>query len=230
LIPSAELLPLGTPEATLEAASRDIGVQLEPGQAALLVRFTALLQRWNAVYNLTAVRDPASILVAHTLDCLAAVPSLRRQLKEVDRSAVLDVGSGGGLPGIVFAIANPEVPVTCIDAVGKKVAFITQVKAELGLRNLAPVHGRVERFLGSFGVVTSRAFSSLIDFVRLSSQLRSSAGVWMAMKGKEPRAELEKLPPGLLFHVEHLECSGLAGERCLVWLRPSTEPPTRGSS
>ena len=230
MTPSVESRPLGTPEAALEAASRSVGVDLGPGQAVLLVRFTALLQRWNAVYNLTAVRDPASILVAHTLDCLAAVPPLRRQLQEVDRSAVLDVGSGGGLPGVVFAITNPDVPVTCIDAVGKKVAFITQAKAELGLPNLTPVHSRVERFSGSFGVIASRAFSSLKDFVRLSSQLRSPAGVWMAMKGKEPQAELSELPPGLVFHVEHLECSGLAGERCLVWLRPSTEPPTRGSS
>jgi len=219
-----------TPEASVEAASRSMGVELAAGQAASLVRFADLLQRWNAVYNLTAVRDPEAILASHIIDCLAAVPPLRRQLGESDESAVLDVGSGGGLPGVVFAITNPEVPVTCIDAVGKKVAFITQAKAELGVRNLAPVHQRVESFSGSFGVIASRAFSSLKDFVRLSGRLRSPAGVWMAMKGKEPLQELAELPAGLVFHVEHLKAAGLPGQRCLVWLRPSMDPPTRGSS
>lgn len=206
---------------SLEASSRRVGVELTADQTAALIRFNELLQRWNAVYNLTAVRDPKDMLTLHTLDCLAAVAPLRRVLLE-RRGTVLDVGSGGGLPGVVFAITNPEVQVTCIDAVGKKVAFITQAGAELKLSNLTAVHKRVETFKGWFDVITSRAFSSLKDFVDRTAHLRSPAGVWMAMKGKEPHAELAKLPGELVFHVEHLNMQGLAGERCLVWMRPST--------
>ena len=205
----------------LQAACSSWGLELPPDQVEALTRFNELLQRWNAVYNLTSVRDLDAALTTHVLDCLAAVPPLRRQLVDVEGPAVLDVGSGGGLPGVVFAITNPAIRVVCVDAVGKKAAFVTQAAADLQLRNLTSVHRRVEALAGSFDLIVSRAFASLAELVRLTDHLLSSSGLWMAMKGKEPSREIAELPNTVsVFHVEHLRVPGLVGDRCLVWIRP----------
>jgi 16S rRNA (guanine527-N7)-methyltransferase len=213
----------------------ELGVALTPAQADQLMGYLALLQRWNQVYNLTAVRNPDEMLVQHLLDCLAVWPPLQRQLAAMavagpsgaaDPAAaelqVLDVGSGGGLPGVVLAILAPAWTITCVDAVAKKATFIKQVATELKLNRLRGVHTRVEalRQPGGFHLITSRAFASLADFVQLTRPLLAPAGVWMAMKGKDPADERAALPAGVeVFHVEQLQVPGLDAERCLVWMR-----------
>jgi 16S rRNA (guanine527-N7)-methyltransferase len=207
-----------------------LGVALTDGQAAALSRHLDLLQRWNATYNLTAVRDPGAMRVQHLADCLAVVPALRRWLDQrpVGPTPVrlLDVGSGGGLPGVPFAVTLPGVQVTCVDAVAKKVAFLRQAAGELRLSNLLAVHGRVEELrLPPFDLVTSRAFASLADFVRWTAALRTPQGVWMAMKGRRPDDEIAALPATIdVFHVEPLTVPGLAAARCVVWMRPTAVP------
>ncbi len=183
-------------------------------------RYLNLLAKWNAAYNLTAVRDPAQMRAQHLDDCLAAVGPLRRQLGDRARARLLDVGSGGGLPGVVLAICEPGWDVTCIDAVGKKAAFVRQVAGELALPNLHAAHGRVEAYREPpFDVITSRAFASLAEFIRVTKPLLKPSGVWMAMKGKRPDDELADLPPGVIaFHVEPLDVPGLNAERCLIWM------------
>lgn len=191
-------------------------------QGELLHRFMALLQRWNGTYNLTAVRDPALMWTQHLADCLAVVPALRRRRSACNAARLLDVGSGGGLPGVVLAILEDTLSVTCVDTVGKKAAFVRQVAAELGLRNLHAEHSRVEQLAAaSFDIVTSRAFASLIDFTSLTKRHLAPGAVWMAMKGKRPADEMAALPAGIeVFHVEPLSVPGLDAERCLVWMRP----------
>ena len=186
-----------------------------------LLAYLALLQRWNATYNLTAVRDPQEMLTQHLADCLAVVGPLRRQLGSGAARRLLDVGSGGGLPGVVLAVLEPAWSVTCVDTVGKKAAFIRQAGVELGLRNLSAEHARVEALkVEPFDLITARAFASLPDLVRLTRPLLVSGGVWAAMKGKLPEAELAALPSGIdVFHVEPLSVPGLDAERCLIWMR-----------
>jgi len=204
----------------ITSAAAAVGVVLEDATAARLLRFLGLLQRWNATYNLTAVRDPVQMQAQHLNDCLAVIAPLRRHLPNGGR--VLDVGSGGGLPGAVIAIVCPEIDVTCVDTVGKKAAFVRQAAAELELPNLRAEHARVEALKSApFDVITARAFASLVDFVRLTQPLLGSDGVWMAMKGKRPDDEIKALPPYIdVFHVEQLTVPDLHAERCLVWMRP----------
>ena len=195
-----------------------LGLVAEPAQIEGLQSYLDLLQRWNATYNLTAVREREAMLSQHLADCLAAVPPLTRQLKA---GRVLDVGSGGGLPGVVLAIMLPAIDVTCVDTVGKKAAFVRQVAGTLRLPNLHAEHARVERLaLPPFDLITSRAFASLTDFVSLSRGLLKPAGVWMAMKGKPPEEEIALLPSDVkVFHVEQLAVPGLDADRCLIWMR-----------
>ncbi|HET8869597.1 MAG TPA: 16S rRNA (guanine(527)-N(7))-methyltransferase RsmG [Aquabacterium sp.] len=193
-------------------------------QRAQLAQYMQLLQKWNTTYNLTALRDPQDMLSHHLADCLAVLEPLGRHLSGRPagsaRARLLDVGSGGGLPGVVLAIARPDVSVTCVDTVGKKAAFIRQVAAELKLGNLKAEHARVEQLKGQYDVITSRAFASLIDFVSLTDALLAPQAVWMAMKGKMPVEEQAALPAGVdVFHVEPLEVPGLEAERCVVWMR-----------
>jgi 16S rRNA (guanine527-N7)-methyltransferase len=186
-------------------------------------RYLELLVKWNAAYNLTAVRDPAQMRTQHLADCLAVVAPLRRELGSAACARILDVGSGGGLPGAVLAIAEPGWDVTCVDAVGKKAAFIRQVAGELSLTNLHAEHKRVETLQATpFDVITARAFASLADFTQLTRNLLAPQGVWMAMKGKRPDDEIAALPPGVTaFHVELIDVPRLAADRCLVWMRPT---------
>jgi 16S rRNA (guanine527-N7)-methyltransferase len=204
----------------LAAGAQALGLGLSDQQCDALLAYQAMLIKWNQVYNLTAVRKPADMLTHHLLDSLAVLPALQRQL--AGRPArLLDVGSGGGLPGVVLAIMLPELEVTCVDTVGKKASFIRQVAGELKLRNLNAAHARVEALhLKPFDVITSRAFASLADFTRLTRHLLSDSGVWMAMKGKNPADEIADLPPESdVFHVEQLAVPGLNAERCLLWIR-----------
>ncbi|HEY4066218.1 MAG TPA: 16S rRNA (guanine(527)-N(7))-methyltransferase RsmG [Burkholderiaceae bacterium] len=203
-------------------AADHLGLALSDPEADALLAYLALLQRWNATYNLTAVRDPERMLTQHLADCLAVIGPLRRQLGTPRAARLLDVGSGGGLPGIVIAILCPDLDVTCVDTVGKKSAFIQQVAASLHLRNLHSQHARVEQLKApSFDVVTSRAFASLADFVSLTRQHLTQDGFWLAMKGKDPADERAALPADIdVFHVEQLAVPGLDADRCLVWMRP----------
>jgi 16S rRNA (guanine527-N7)-methyltransferase len=203
-----------------------LGMSLSVEAADRLLAYLDLLHRWNATYNLTAVRDPDEMLTQHLADCLAVVAPMRQALSAVARARVLDVGSGGGLPGVVVAALCPDWQVVCVDTVGKKAAFIQQVALELKLPNLRAEHARVEKLAaGPFDLVTSRAFASLADFVRLTRQHLAEQGVWMAMKGKRPDDEQRDLPADVeVFHVEQLDVPGLQAERCLVWIRPHRPP------
>lgn len=201
-----------------------LGLTLDAGQQTALLAYLDWLARWNRVYNLTAVRDPREMLTHHLLDSLAVVAPLRRQLAAMAPSQggarLLDVGSGGGLPGVVLAIACPDVQVSCVDTVAKKALFVQQVAAALRLPNVRGVHARVERLAETFDVVASRAFASLADFVRWSGAALAPQGVWMAMKGKVPHEEMAALPPAVsVFHVEPLTVPGLEAQRCIVWMR-----------
>lgn len=205
----------------LAEGTRQLGLDLPEAMRGRLLRYLALISRWNRVYNLTAVREPEAMLRQHLLDCLAVLPPLRRHLAGVPAPRLLDVGSGAGLPGVVLALCEPGWSVVCVDTVAKKASFIRQVAAELGLANLQASHARVESMgEGPFDVVISRAFASLADFTRLSAARLASEGVWVAMKGKPAADEQAELPTTVrVFHVEPLQVPGLGAERCLVWMR-----------
>lgn len=189
-----------------------------------LLQYLDLLARWNRVYNLTAVRDPQDMLGQHLLDCLAVLPSFRRHLEGRTGSRLLDVGSGAGLPGVVLAICEPAWAVTCVDTVGKKVSFIRQAAAELSLGNLQAVHHRVEAMEAPpFDLITSRAFASLADFVRLTRERLAVGGAWAAMKAHLTPDERAAVPDNVaMFHVEPVQVPGLNAERCVVWMRPES--------
>lgn len=198
-----------------------LGLSLAPAQHAQLLAYLDLLAKWNKVYNLTAVRDPAEMLTHHLLDSLAVIAPLVRHAQG-GAARVLDVGSGGGLPGVVIAICCPEMSVACVDAVAKKAAFVQQAAGVLGLSNLRGVHARVESITEPYDVITSRAFATLADFTQWSAGSLGEDGVWMAMKGKHPTDEIAALPPSVaVFHVEQLTVPGLDAERCLIWMRPA---------
>ncbi|NPT40850.1 16S rRNA (guanine(527)-N(7))-methyltransferase RsmG [Paraburkholderia sp. 1N] len=197
----------------------ELGLDLSDAQLGKLLDYVALLSKWNAVYNLTAIRDPRQMLIQHILDSLSIVPHLATR----GASSVLDVGSGGGLPGIVLAIVLPDWTVTVNDIVHKKTAFQAQAKAELGLANLSVVTGRVETLQpgaevpAKFDVIVSRAFAELADFVTLARHLVAEQGAIWAMKGVRPDGEIERLPAGA--HVEQiirLNVPSLDAERHLI--------------
>ena len=206
---------------SLRKAIDQLELDVSEDVVGTLLNYVGMLRRWNSHYNLTAVRDPAQMVTQHLADCLAVVKPLQRECG-ASPNRLLDVGSGGGLPGVVIAALDPTFDVTCVDTVGKKAAFVQQVAAELGLRNLRAVHARVEQLkAGPFDVITSRAFASLPDFIALTQPHLADAGMWMAMKGKLPGDELRVLPPAIeVFHVEQLVVPGLGADRCLVWMRP----------
>ncbi len=201
-----------------------LGLSLSEEAQKQLLDYMALIQKWSKVYNLTALRDPQEILTHHLLDSLSAVGPLMHQTRPLGGAfSFLDVGSGGGLPGVVIAICCPGVNVTCVDAVSKKAAFVQQVAARLKLGNLKGLHARVETLSGPFDVIGSRAFASLPDFVNWSSGALADGGVWMAMKGKLPEEEMSALSSmAQVFHVEQLLVPGLNAERCMVWMKKST--------
>jgi 16S rRNA (guanine527-N7)-methyltransferase len=222
-------------EAKLHSASEALGLILSDDQVVKLLAYLALIQKWNKVYNLTAIRDPAEMLTHHLLDSLAIIAPLRIRLaglsyeqdgadeqpKNEHLYRMLDVGAGAGLPGVVVAICCPEIHVTCVDAVAKKMAFVQQVATELKLSNLKALHARVETLTEKYDVITSRAFATLLDFVTGSrAALKPVTGIWLAMKAKDTSVEVAELPNDVaVFHVEQLVVPGLDAERCIVWMR-----------
>ncbi|MFC0402483.1 16S rRNA (guanine(527)-N(7))-methyltransferase RsmG [Paraburkholderia rhizosphaerae] len=210
--------------AMLDEGARALKVDLTDTQSAKLLDYVALLAKWNAVYNLTAIRDPRQMLIQHILDSLSIVPHLAGRGRS--SLSALDVGSGGGLPGIVLAIALPDWRVALNDIVQKKTAFQAQAKAELGLANLSVVTGRVETLRPGvevpekFDVIVSRAFAELADFVTLARHLVAENGAIWAMKGVRPDAEIARLPAGAeAKQIIRLEVPSLDAERHLVEVR-----------
>ena len=209
-------------EAALRVGLAELHLSLSDAQVKVLLDYQTLIGKWNKVYNLTAVRDPAEMLTHHLLDSLAAVAPLQKHLQDrgLTNARVLDVGAGAGLPGVVLAICCPTLALTCVDTVGKKAAFIKHVALALGLPNLIGLHARVETITKPFDVICSRAFASLADFTGWSQAALAPGGAWMALKGKHPAEELAMLPPNVaMFHVEPLTVPGLAAERCIIWLQ-----------
>lgn len=178
-----------------------------------LLDYLALMQKWNKVHNLTAVRDPEDMVTLHLLDSLAILPHIQGK-------RILDVGSGGGLPGIPLALARPDLQVTLLDSNHKKSTFQRQAKAELGLDNLEVVCSRVEEYQPQqkFDMVVSRAFADLAEFVKLTSHLCAEGGTWLAMKGVYPYDELAQLKDGTP-QVLPLQVPGLEAQRHLVFLK-----------
>lgn len=204
--------------AVLAEGITKLSLDLNQQQHQQLLDYLALLVKWNSVYNLTSVRDPMQMATLHLLDSLAAAPAF------ADARNVLDVGAGGGLPGIVLAIARPELKISLIDTVHKKTAFLKQVKAELGLSNVTVYTAKVQEVSvpNQFDVITSRAFADLSDFVEWSGHLLEDGGQFIALKGVAPAEEQERLPaPWRVSRLQSLAVPGLDAERHLVFIERS---------
>jgi 16S rRNA (guanine527-N7)-methyltransferase len=220
-------------ELELRQGLEGLSLVLEDAQTDRLLSYLDLVQKWTKVYNLTAIRTPQEMLTHHLLDSLAVVNPLRLKLAspgfgvvagetavQASRARLLDVGSGAGLPGVIVAICCPELVVDCVDAVGKKAAFVQQVALALSLPNLRGLHARAESLTDKYAAISSRAFASLSDFVAVSEAALAADGIWMAMKGKQPLDEIAALPTHVqVFHVEQLTVPLLGAERCIVWMR-----------
>lgn len=213
-----------SPEA-IGAAAQELALSLSLSQTQQLAQYAQLLLRWNTTYNITSIDRPEHVLTHHLLDSLAVVPTLERLQVSKPETKILDVGSGAGLPGIPLAIVCPEWRFTLIDTVGKKAAFLTQVKVELGLKHLEVIHGRVETLRAhDYDLIVSRAFASLDDFVHLSRGALKSGGAWVAMKGAYNESESTSLREGVsIDEVVKLRVPRLAAERHLIVLRAKTE-------
>ena len=197
----------------------EMQLDVTPEQQTKLMAYLHLMHKWNAVYNLTSLRDPMQMVTHHLLDSLAAVPAFK------DASNVLDVGAGGGLPGIVLAITRPDMKVAMIDTVHKKTAFLTQVKAELALSNVTVHTMKVQDLQVSdkFDVITSRAFADLSDFVNWSGHLLQQGGKFIALKGVAPSEERERLPQEWkVSDLQPLQVPKLGAERHLVFIQRTT--------
>ena len=204
------------------AAAASMDVELDSSQVDVLLEYIHQLQRWNRSYNLTALRDPEQMLVQHLFDSLSIVVSMRElvAMQPAQEVRIVDVGSGGGLPGIVLATVFPACQVTCIDAVEKKVSFVRQMSGVLGLGNLQGTHARVESLAPlEARVVISRAFASLADFATLAGRHVSPDGRLLAMKGREPLEEIKALEEQTPWRVERIEpllVPELDAQRCLI--------------
>jgi 16S rRNA (guanine527-N7)-methyltransferase len=197
---------------------RELELDLTGTQQGQLMDYLALMAKWNKVYNLTSLRDPMQMVTHHLLDSLAAVPAF------AGATNVLDVGAGGGLPGIVLAIARPDMAVSLVDTVHKKTAFLTQVKAELGLANVTVYTARVEQLAvpRKFDVITSRAFADLSDFVNWSGHLLEEGGRFIALKGVAPPDEQQRIPSDWkVSELRALRVPRLEAERHLVFIERS---------
>jgi 16S rRNA (guanine527-N7)-methyltransferase len=210
----------------LEKALDALGMQSDHARIPVLLGYLEQLRHWNKAYNLTAVRDPGKMLVQHVFDSLAIVPELRSRWPRHDLR-VADMGSGAGLPGIILAICQPEWSIVCVDAVGKKTAFIRQAAGVLGLKNVRAEHGRIESMDSlRADLVISRAFASLSDFVRVAAHHRAPGGVMLAMKGQDPVAERAALEADTGWFVKRaveLGVPEMDARRCLLEL-DSTGP------
>jgi 16S rRNA (guanine527-N7)-methyltransferase len=204
----------------LDDGIAEMGLNVAPEQRTQLMDYLALMAKWNGVYNLTSLRDPMQMVTHHLLDSLAAVPAF------FGTRNVLDVGAGGGLPGIVLAITRPDMQVSLIDTVHKKTAFLTQVKAELGLANVTVYTMKVQDLkAGPFDVITSRAFADLSDFVNWSGHLLAEGGKFIALKGVAPAEEQERLPgEWKVQELRPLSVAKLGAERHLVFIEKAAQP------
>ncbi len=203
----------------LHQGARQLGLNLTDSQVDQLLAYMALLNKWNKAYNLTAVRDPDEMVSRHLLDSLSILPF-------VEPGNWLDVGSGGGMPGLILTIMQPESRFTLLDSNGKKTRFLTQAKIELKLDNLTVVNTRVEAFGPEqlFDGIVSRAFSALSDFVQLTRHLAKPTTRWLAMKGQYPADELAALPVDFKLLASHtLQVPGCQGSRHLLILQRQPE-------
>jgi 16S rRNA (guanine527-N7)-methyltransferase len=197
----------------LAAGLAELGIALPADTQQKLLAFRDLLLKWNKTYNLTALRDPEQAISHHLLDSLAILPY-------VGAGSLLDVGSGGGLPGIPLAIARPELSVSMVDTVQKKATFLQQASIELGLKNVAVHHARVEEMQGQYAQISSRAFAEIGLFIDLTRHLLAPSGRWLAMKGVRPDDEIKALPADIVVEaIVPLTVPGLAAERHLIILR-----------
>ena len=199
----------------LSTGARQLGLELSAAQQEQLLAYLALLIKWNKAYNLTAVRDPDEMVSRHLLDSLSV-------MEFIHTPRWLDVGSGGGMPGIPLSILHPDKQVTVLDSNGKKTRFLTQVKLELKLDNLTVIHKRVEDFQPAqpFTGIISRAFSSMENFTNWTRHLGDSQTQWLAMKGLHPADELVALPADFRVDSEQaLTVPGCQGQRHLLILR-----------
>lgn len=200
----------------LAAGVAALGVSLSDAQQQQLVDYVALLHKWNRAFNLTAVRDPQEMVTRHILDALAVLPWL-------GSGSTLDVGTGGGIPGIVLAIARPQQPFVLLDSNGKKTRFVRQAALELGLANVEVVQARVEQYRNGASQVISRAFASLVDMVSVTGHLLEDGGHLLAMKGALVEQEIAALPPQWQAEAVELSVPGLAEARYLVVLQPAPQ-------
>lgn len=195
----------------------ELGLSLSADQLAKLDQYASILYKWNKTYNLTSIEDKESVLTLHILDSLASVPTFNKYLSS--GSHLLDVGSGGGLPGIPLAIMFPHCNITLVDTVGKKTAFLTQVALNLKLNNVKVIHNRVEKLNGlKYDVISSRAFSSLDNFVFLTRNLINANGYWIALKGQYPEEELLNLASDIKYQVFDIKVPFLNQNRTIVIL------------
>jgi 16S rRNA (guanine527-N7)-methyltransferase len=191
----------------------ELGLALPDATQGKLLAFRDLLLKWNKTYNLTALRDPEQAISHHLLDSLSILP-------HIGDGTLLDVGAGGGLPGIPLAIARPELSVSMVDTVQKKVTFLRQAAIELGLKNVTAHHARVEEMSGQYAQISSRAFAELKLFVELTRHLLAPGGRWLAMKGIRPDDEIAALPADIVVEqVIRLHVPGLDAERHLIILK-----------
>lgn len=199
----------------LDALLRRMGLGLDADRQARLLEHVALLEKWTRVYNLTAIHEPERMLSHHLLDSLAVLP-------HVTAGHLLDVGSGGGLPGIPLAVARPSLRISLLDASDKRCAFLRQAAIRLGLDNVAVVHARVEahRPATPYAQIISRAFSDLGEFVRLTRHLLAEGGEWLAMKGRYPEEEIARLEGARVIRAVRLNVPGLDAERHLIVMEP----------
>lgn len=204
----------------LAAGIAALNLDLPAGAEEKLAAFVALLEKWNKVYNLTAIRDPAQMVIHHVLDALAVLPNIEKSALATRQYSLADVGSGAGVPGLVLAIARPDWRITSIEAIGKKAAFQRQATIELGLDNVSIHCGRVELIHERFDAALARAFASLAEFIAKAGHLADR--LW-AMKGAYPADEIAALPVGWRLAASHeLQVPGLDAARCLLQLEKET--------
>ena len=209
----------------LVQACCDMSLELTDQQQKTLLEYLSQLLKWNKTYNLTAIKDPEQALIQHIFDSLTVIGPLQSYIKnkKLQQARVLDVGSGPGLPGVVIATLLPNTEVTCVDTVEKKMTFVRQVIGILGLTNVKAIHQRVEQLkIEPFDIVTSRAFSSLQEFVELAGEQVKKGGAMLAMKGKRPQLEIEALENNTQWcvdSIQELKVPKLDAQRCLVWMK-----------
>ena len=212
----------------------EMNLSVTPQQVEQLIAYVQLMAKWNPVYNLTAIRETDKMVSHHLLDSLAVLPLFEKILSEHTLSEetpkIMDVGTGGGLPGVVLSIMHPDWHITLIDPVHKKTAFLTQVKAQLSLSNVTVINGKVEDLepTQTFDVITSRAFTSLVDFVQLSQNALAPNGCWLAMKGLAPEDEMQAFKQTFaqqysITHITPVRVAQLNAERHLIQIEPISQ-------